>query len=782
MSIEIEADQERYTPRDKVTLTVTTKDASGKEVPAELALAVVDDTVLSFADDKRAQLLAAMYLSPELPSLPEEPNYYFDLREEDGAEAMDLLMGSRGWRGFEKVAVAQSTETVEEPKPQLERPKRQEQNLAGLLNAQEAVGFDALAEADVAAPPYGLGMAGAGRGGGGVQAEGFGIGRFGVVGRGGGGGAVGRDFALGEPDVGGRVPRLKPGKPEVLGSMDKRIIQKVVNQHRQRLRHCYERELLTHPELSGKIVLKWVIQPTGDVSSVQLLETTMNNQSVENCVTQVVMRFRFPETKGGGLVIVTYPFVFETFERPAMPQWEAAPQAVQLPLTKLETVRVFPLPDYSGAFDGVRNDFRETVFWNPRVKTNEQGHAELSFYLSDTVGSFRVSAEGFGASQLGRAEKVLSSTLPFSMSVKLPLQVSSGDMVLMPVSFENERALEVEVQLSADFGPMLRLANAESQRSITLPPRGRESLVFGLEVVGVQGQNPVRLVATASGLSDAFERQLEVAPRGFPASMVRSGRLAESETIAFAVDGALPGTTRAQLRLLPGALANMRASYESMLRQPTGCFEQASSSHFPNVMIMGFLQRQGGLEPELLSSTKALLDDGYRKLSAFETSERAFEWFGGAPAHEALSAYGLLEFVEMHRLGLIDAVLIERTASWLLGRRDGKGGYLRNERALDSFGRASAEVTNAYITYAMVQAGYAAKLERELDAQRRLAEDTRDVYVLGLAANTLLSVDTLRAEGESATARVAALQDADGAFSKADHSITRSQGLNLQLE
>jgi hypothetical protein len=91
-------------------------------------------------------------------------------------------------------------------------------------------------------------------------------------------------------------------------------------------------------------------------------------------------------------------------------------------------------------------------------------------------------------------------------------------------------------------------------------------------------------------------------------------------------------------------------------------------------------------------------------------------------------------------------------------------------------------VTNAYITYAMVQAGYAAKLERELDAQRRLAESSSDVYLLGLAANTLLAVEALRSEGEKATARLALLQDVDGAFSKADHSITRSQGLNLQLE
>jgi hypothetical protein len=46
-------------------------------VPADLALAVVDDTVLSFADDKTGHMLSRLYLEPELPGKIEEPNFYF---------------------------------------------------------------------------------------------------------------------------------------------------------------------------------------------------------------------------------------------------------------------------------------------------------------------------------------------------------------------------------------------------------------------------------------------------------------------------------------------------------------------------------------------------------------------------------------------------------------------------------------------------------------------------------------------------------------------------------
>ena len=55
----------------------------------------------------------------------------------------------------------------------------------------------------------------------------------------------------------------------------------------------------------------------------------------------------------------------------------------------------------------------------------------------------------------------------------------------------------------------------------------------------------------------------------------------------------------------------------------------------------------------------------------------------------------------------VDGDMIERTASWLKSRRDGKGGFERNSKALDSFGRASKEVTDGYITYALTEAGFA---------------------------------------------------------------------------
>jgi hypothetical protein len=54
-----------------------------------------------------------------------------------------------------------------------------------------------------------------------------------------------------------------------------------------------------------------VINETGAVSTSQVASTTMNSATVETCVASRVRTWIFPKPKGGGQVVVQYPFVFK---------------------------------------------------------------------------------------------------------------------------------------------------------------------------------------------------------------------------------------------------------------------------------------------------------------------------------------------------------------------------------------------------------------------------------------------------------------------------------------
>jgi hypothetical protein len=104
LKVTLTPDRKAYAPRDKVVLRVHASDARGRPAKASLGLAVVDDTVLSFADDKSARILAHVYLEPELGATAsdpiDKPNFYFSDKPE-AAAAMDALLATRGYRRFE---------------------------------------------------------------------------------------------------------------------------------------------------------------------------------------------------------------------------------------------------------------------------------------------------------------------------------------------------------------------------------------------------------------------------------------------------------------------------------------------------------------------------------------------------------------------------------------------------------------------------------------------------------------------------------------------------------
>ena len=442
-------------------------------------------------------------------------------------------------------------------------------------------------------------------------------------------------------------------------------------------------------------------------------------------------------------------------------------------------VREFPVATYDPADTSARNDFRETIFWSPAVRTDARGRATVEFPTSDAITSFRIIAEGIAGGAAGHGEAAITSKLPLALAANMPVEVTTGDRVALPVTITNNSARGVRATVRARTGEAVSVATPE--RAIWIPARSARTVTYQLAVRGLADAD-VELVVEGGTARDALKRTLKVVPNGFPAEQRFAGTLAEGARHTVRLPAtAVAGSARTTIKLYPSPVATMTAAVDSIVREPSGCFEQASSSNYPNVMVLAYLGTQGG-NAEIAADATAKLDRGYQLLTGYESQSKGFEWFGGDPGHEALSAYGLLQFREMAKVyPSLDPKLVDRTAAWLRSRRDGKGGYQRNARALDSFGAASPTVTDAYITYALAESGEQG-LDTELARAREHAKAAKDPYVLALSAGALLAANKTDADGLAGLARLAKLQAADGHFPGADHSITRSGGQALAIE
>jgi hypothetical protein len=449
---------------------------------------------------------------------------------------------------------------------------------------------------------------------------------------------------------------------------------------------------------------------------------------------------------------------------------------------EMMVARVFPVPDYQPGYAGARTDFRETIFWAPDVRTGADGTATVSFPTSDAITSFRVVAEGASLGGLpGRGEALLKSELPLSLDTKLPLEVSTGDKISLPVSLTNKTDAAITATLEARFGAAFKVTGAPPS-SITLNAGEKKTLMFPLEVVARSGgEGDVSITVTTAGLKDSVEKKIKVVPLGFPIEAAASGTATKGTSRhVFDATGALPGTLVAEITMYPSPLASMTKGTEAILREPSGCFEQTSSANYPNVMAMQYMAT-GDADPQIVQRAQSLMDKGYKLLAGYETKDKGYEWFGQNPGHEALTAYGLMEFEDMATVhDDVDRKMIERTAAWLMSRRDGKGGFLRNDRALDSFGRASPATTNGYIVWALTEARRNKEIAKELDAQHQTGLASSDPYLVALAANALTNADPAR--GAAIVKRLVTLQDKAGHFPGAKETITMSGGESLEIE
>jgi TonB family protein len=155
----------------------------------------------------------------------------------------------------------------------------------------------------------GLGLRGSGSGGGGLG-DTIGIGGIGTRGRGGGTGGYGSGVGVlgGKKDV---DIGITSSEPTVMGSLDKELIRKVIHANRSQIRFCYESQLNRFPKLEGKVAVKFVISAAGSVATSSVAQSSVGNAELEACVAGRVRTWVFPKPKGGGVVVVTYPFIFK---------------------------------------------------------------------------------------------------------------------------------------------------------------------------------------------------------------------------------------------------------------------------------------------------------------------------------------------------------------------------------------------------------------------------------------------------------------------------------------
>lgn len=410
----------------------------------------------------------------------------------------------------------------------------------------------------------------------------------------------------------------------------------------------------------------------------------------------------------------------------------------------------------------LRQYFPETMLWLPDALTDEQGVLDLQTPLADSITTWRMTA--LASSKDGRIGSVSAPLLVFQdffIDLDLPLSLTVGDEVSIPVGVYNYMTDEQSVRLEVQPESWFELLD-EPVKEMTIPANDINVVYFRIRALDF-GAQPFQVTAIGSKMSDAIRKEVRVYPDGMPITQNASNVLNPGQTASeqvFIPAETVAGTQKVIVKIFPGMVAQVVDGLEGILRMPNGCFEQTSSSAYPNVLVMDYLNSTGKAAPEVQMQAEEYLNIGYQRLLTFEVEGGGFSLFGDAPADRMLTAYGLQEFSDMARVMDVDPQLTVRAARWLLDQQNPDGSW-ENDRGLvhestwANLQNDRLPVT-AYITWSLIVAGQFDDpgVQRGLDYLRENNTQAEDPYSLALLANALAAAAAREGSLDSAAASV----------------------------
>jgi len=206
-------------------------------------------------------------------------------------------------------------------------------------------------------------------------------------------------------------------------------------------------------------------------------------------------------------------------------------------------------------------------------------------------------------------------------------------------------------------------------------------------------------------------------------------------------------------------------------------------------MVLDYLKKTKKAKPELQMKAEGFINSGYQQVITYEVKGGGFSWFGQAPAHKVLTAYGLIMFNDMAKVHNVDRAIIQRTQNWLAGLQKADGSWDVDQGGIaEGIINRQSDVlrVSAYITWALAETGYQGpQIAKGLAYLRQRMDAMQDPYGMAVIANAFI------ASGQDVDAKNRAVQkladmakqdDKTAYWQSAAPTFTDARGNSADLE
>ncbi|MDY6777873.1 MAG: alpha-2-macroglobulin family protein, partial [Candidatus Nanohaloarchaea archaeon] len=392
----------------------------------------------------------------------------------------------------------------------------------------------------------------------------------------------------------------------------------------------------------------------------------------------------------------------------------------------------------------VRQFFPETLY-SDTIVTGSDGSATVNLTMADSITTWRVSS--FAATRegsTGSARDSIRVFQPFFMKPDIPLQLTQRDQVTIPVSVFNYKSYAQNVTVTLRRNDWFTATGYTD--TVQVPSNSVRSVSFTLKARENGGHDITFVASTDRGSTDAVRKHVTVAPYGKQFTETASGTLSGTTTFTMAVPReAVDGSAKAVLRLYPGTFGQVVQGIKRLFHMPNGCFEQTSSSLYPDILALRYLEATDRTNPEIRMTAERFISQGYQRLLTFETStEGGYSLFGRGPPNLLLTAYGLMEMSDMDKVYPVDQQVINEMQRFITRQQRDDGSWPTEGSLEYAIGIGNSKIAyTAYVTWALAHSGSSSDaVDQGIDyIAANLNVDKAGTMTLAVALNALVDAE-----------------------------------------
>lgn len=302
--------------------------------------------------------------------------------------------------------------------------------------------------------------------------------------------------------------------------------------------------------------------------------------------------------------------------------------------------------------DGARSVFKDTAYWNPKVRLGEDGKARVTFKLPDNTTTWVISLVGANlATQVGQAKIEIQVSKKTIIRPGLPPLMRVGDRVEAVATLSNntDESLEYAVKATFDAGQIVD----EAERTVTLAPHASGRQVFSLLPEKAMESAHFTVAATAIGRSvDYNDAIVSVVPIRWSEFTDRTAELGNgnAQFVLRLPDDIERDRSKITLDLSSSLLGTLPTAMRHLIEYPYGCVEQTTSRLIP--IILARQEKELFADALMNKDTDAMLREGVKNLAELQKEDGSWGFWHEGDSSPYLTAYVIESLIQARTLGV----------------------------------------------------------------------------------------------------------------------------------